>query len=446
MPPGFRAFWLCALGLIGCVDTPVVPSMDDSASSSDEGPNDESDTDPETDSGSDSDTGTDTDDPEPPLWTEPLIGDTCDVEVVWSSKDYTLADFTPGEPGEFFLAGRIHIGEETGQVTLRVAHGELDWAEVFELVGTINGNGVNRPDARRVVQRPDGNLWVFGHHQNLGESWVTAYSLAGELLWENRWQGIKWFDAAADGDTIYATAWFYDAPHNAIVHRLDAVGQTSWSFQIDDINSLHPLGVAVRDDDVWAVGAHYPGGCAWRAHWTTDGQFLSSECLADDSDGEGDAYNDILILTDGSRVIGGRNRTDKPKGVGSISFGEPLVARLDAAGIEQQRWTYGPNIYNSGEILDMAELATGGFVAVAQEHDAAIEDDLDSPTILRFGADGQYLARCQLDRIGTDNYWGTLERVAIGPDGEIYALLDEGKLGYWELGQFAIVRIIGLGE
>ena len=123
-----------------------------------------------------------------------------------------------------------------------------------------------------------------------------------------------------------------------------------------------------------------------------------------------------------------------------------MVARLDAAGIEQQRWTYGPNIYNSGEILDMAELATGGFVAVAQEHDAAIEDDLDSPTILRFGADGQYLARCQLDRIGTDNYWGTLERVAIGPDGEIYALLDEGKLGYWELGQFAIVRIIGLGE
>lgn len=141
-------------------------------------------------------------------------------------------------------------------------------------------------------------------------------------------------------------------------------------------------------------------------------------------------------------MIGGRNRIDKPKDVGSSLYSEPFVARLDAAGIEQQRWTYGPEIYNSGEVLDMAELADGGFVAVTVEHDIAIDDDLDSPTILRFGEDGQYLARCQLDRIGTDDYWGTLERVEVGPDGEIYALLEEGKLGHWELGQFAILRIV----
>jgi hypothetical protein len=452
MAPEFRAPWLCALWLLGCVGTQVAPVVGDTEDSSDDGPNDESGTDSEigtdTETDADTDTGTDTDtdtdDPEPPLWTEPLTGDTCDVEVVWSSKDYYLRDFAPGQPGEFFLAGRILVGEEAGQVTLRVADGELDWEEVFELSGSINGPGINRPDARRVLQRPDGNLWVFGHHQNVGESWVTAYSPAGELLWENRWQGIEWLDADDDGDTIYATASFYDVQY-AIIHRLDALGETSWSFQIDDIWPS-PWGVAVRGEDVWAVGAQPSLECAWRAHWTTDGQFQSSECVSDDSDDDGYSYRDILILANGSRVVGGSNRIHKPKDVGSIWYGEPLVALLDAAGIEQQRWTYGPDIYNGGEIRDMAELVDGGFVAVSQENDSAIDDDLDSPTILRFDQNAQYLARCQLDRIGTDDYWGTLERVEVGLDGEIYALLEEGKLGHFELGQYAILRIIGLGE
>jgi hypothetical protein len=373
--------------------------------------------------------------PPPP---EELLGDNCKVEVLWSSNEHVLTDLTAAEPGEFFLTGYSY--GSMAQVTLRVADGELDWSEVF---GTVDSWGGSGP---RVLRRPDGAVWVFAQHESVQQAWIIAYNPAGELLWESPWSGIRWLDVAQTSSTVFATALVLGRPDSGIVHRIDDQGASSWSFPIDGLE-VRPNGVAVRGNDLWAVGGHYTFdmACAWRAHWTVDGQLASSGCLPDATDDHGDAYNDVLILADGSRVIGGFNTITKPTDLGHIYYSEPLVASLDEAGHEQARWTYGPGVYRRGEILDMAELPTGGFVAVSKEEESP-GDDVLGPTIHRFSADIQHLARCELDRSALHENAGMFDRVEVGPDGDVHALLSEWTPGYPENKRISLVRIVELGD
>lgn len=382
--------------------------------------------------------------------TDLLQGIGCEVEILWTSQDQgsELHEFIVGSKQDFYLTGRrtVESEEGVGQITQRVVDGEVIWKDVANFEWPANNFG---PEGvgRSLVRRPDNTVWAFGTHQ-IGDvywSWIIAYSSTGAQLWQVDYPDFEWADAAGWGDRVVATG--RDAESDStVIHWLADDGRPENTYVYDGVPHIRLPAVAIGDGGmVWAVNGNYYSACGWRGTWTIDGELVAMACPNPHDDLE--LFLDVEPLADGSAVAVGRNRVHKqsvPMNSTSYHMNEPLFVRLAEDGSELARWTYGPGVYLSGEVVDVAMLPGGDVVGVSTLNDLQVDEfHVQRGFVHRLTSDLEHVADCELIRPGyAGDYFASARRVEVDSNGDIIVLVSlPGEPRY-----YALVRITALGE
>jgi hypothetical protein len=367
-----------------------------------------------------------------------LVAEGCEVEVLWSmpfgeDPRYVLNPFWEGQhgaflagaPGEFVIAGEAYRGEDKAQVVLKLVDTQIAW--IREYVGTDPPSGSTSSEAQHVVGLDDGLRVLGGFSYPLDGSWMTAYSAQGELEWVQPGLPVQWEDALAHAGRVYATGNLYvESTSQARVEAFAADGSTVWDFNFE--SSVWSLGIAADSSGVWVVGAQLGStNCAWVSRFTHEGQ-LEMQVCTDVEEGADEIFTTAVALPGGGLIAAGGRYSTKPKNVGHIHFGEPLVVVFDSAGVEQSRWTPGEGVFDGGRIAHMVGLPSGEFVSIVALEDLIAEpEEYDKAVIYEHDSAGKLLGRCELDRPTIPEYAATPVALALGSTGELFLLLAEGQ-------------------
>jgi len=251
--------------------------------------------------------------------------------------------------------------------------GNILWERTF--------GGSSSDNLRAVNETPDGGFIMNGYSisDSSGEKsednfpggsfgsndyWVVKADATGNMLWENTLGGD-------DGDFAYAAI---GTPDGGAIVGGSSYSNTSYDKSEDSFNDY--------TDDFWIIRLDHLGAVIWDQ---TIGGLSGDEC------------HDILHLSDGNYLLGGRANSDisGDKTENSRGLGDYWVVKINDDGDILWQKTMGGDQYDG--LLSMDECADGSIVACGYSSSAISGEKteaglgFDDYWVVKFNFDGEML-------------------------------------------------------